>query len=276
MKIKHGTKLTNEQFLEVLKEKAPLIEPLEPYINSETRIRVKCHGCSSEYSKIAGSLWRHGCLGCTLKNKRKQPRQLTHEQFLDKPEMKDSDFILISTYKSSLVKLDIKCSKCGLIKTSLPSNILRNPYCPKCSKSSHLSHHERKIIDILTDLGLHFTIQKTFKDLKSPKGWALKFDFYIPSFNWCIEYDGEQHFDKNSHYYKTEREFEHRQKLDKLKDDYCISHKIHLTRLSYIHAKFLRDFIHTESILIQSKVYEDRKIFLSNYHINFFKIASSY
>ena len=29
----------------------------------------------------------------------------------------------------------------------------------------------------------------------------LPFDFYLPYYNLCIEFDGEQHF--NSHYYET-------------------------------------------------------------------------
>jgi very-short-patch-repair endonuclease len=73
----------------------------------------------------------------------------------------------------------------------------------------------------------------------------LPFDFYIPEFNMCIEYDGEQHF-KAVDYFGGEDGLKIRQIHDRIKTDYCNSNNILLLRIRYdenIEEK-LHSFIH--------------------------------
>ena len=53
----------------------------------------------------------------------------------------------------------------------------------------------------------------------------LRFDFYLPTYNLCIEYDGEQHFspidfaNKGSEWANSS--FNQNQKRDEIKNQYC-------------------------------------------------------
>jgi len=102
------------------------------------------------------------------------------------------------------------------------------------------SKGEFKISQILNNEHQNFKKQYSFSDLKSNKNFPLLFDFAI--FNdqnqllYLIEYDGEQHFNKQSRYYSKEN-IEH----DKIKNNYCIQHNIKLYRIPYWNYNSLTD-----------------------------------
>ena len=58
------------------------------------------------------------------------------------------------------------------------------------------------------------------------------FDFYLPDYNLCIEYDGEQHFKPLKHF-GGEKDLTERQENDKIKTNYCLENKISLLRIRY-------------------------------------------
>ena len=60
----------------------------------------------------------------------------------------------------------------------------------------------------------------------------LKFDFFLPDKNICIEYDGQQHF-YPIRYFGGKKSFELQKIKDKIKDDYCISNNIKIIRIKY-------------------------------------------
>lgn len=52
-----------------------------------------------------------------------------------------------------------------------------------------------KIEKILEKNNIRYIKEKTFDKCVNPKtNRYLRFDFYLPDYNCCIEYDGEQHF----------------------------------------------------------------------------------
>ena len=61
----------------------------------------------------------------------------------------------------------------------------------------------------------------------------LRFDFYLPKYNCCIEYDGEQHFQANGGYY-TEDFVAKVKERDNVKNQYCKNNNIRLIRIPYI------------------------------------------
>ena len=71
----------------------------------------------------------------------------------------------------------------------------------------------------------------------------LKFDFYIPSLNVCIEYDGEQHFEIA--FGKGEEGLKDRKRKDEIKNNYCKFNNINLIRIPYW------EFENIENIIIQ-------------------------
>ena len=65
-------------------------------------------------------------------------------------------------------------------------------------------------------------------DLKSPRGFPLRIDFYIPRLNLAIEADGTQHFDKKNPNWNS-----YGVSCDEVKNSYCIEKGVTLLRIPY-------------------------------------------
>ena len=59
-----------------------------------------------------------------------------------------------------------------------------------------------------------------------------RFDFYIPSLNRIIEFDGRQHF-KSCSWFRDETDFEVSKIRDQQKNNYCFLNGIDLVRIPY-------------------------------------------
>ena len=93
------------------------------------------------------------------------------------------------------------------------------------------SLYNEKIKQILKDNNLTFIPEKTFSDCINPKTNAkLRFDFYLPDYNCCIEYDGEQHF---KGWYNSVDSLQNIQYRDNIKNKYCKENGILLIRIPY-------------------------------------------
>ncbi len=90
-----------------------------------------------------------------------------------------------------------------------------------------MSHGEREIFRLLTNEGHFFEMNKRFDDLK---GGRLSYDFYIPTFNQLIEYDGIYHFHR---VYRKQEALDRQIKNDQLKQDYAANKKIRFKRIAY-------------------------------------------
>lgn len=103
-------------------------------------------------------------------------------------------------YKNSQTNVEILCKIHGSFWTRPDNHINRKSGCPKCKWSIG----ELKIYNFLEEKRIPYVRNKTFPNCKSPRGWPLKFDFFLPSKNLLIEYDGKQHFcTSRIGYYKT-------------------------------------------------------------------------
>lgn len=104
-------------------------------------------------------------------------------------------------------------------------------YCNVCR---HIcSKGELKIKQILTSLHIKYKQQHFFNDCRGEKGQYLKFDFYLPDYNCCIEFDGEQHYNYKGAFGMSYEEFLKGQERDKKKNEYCHNHHIKLLRIPY-------------------------------------------
>ena len=148
--------------------------------------------------------------------------------------------------KDKRVLWKCKC-ECGNYKIALGKS-LRAGLVNSCG-CMH-SKGEQIVQNILTILNINFETQKSFPNLRSDKDYPLFFDFYLPDFNTCIEYQGEQHYKQTRLF--TEEEFELALRRDELKRQYCINNNIVLIEIPYT------DFekIDEEYIL---KLLEDKK-----------------
>jgi len=91
-----------------------------------------------------------------------------------------------SKYNKCIEHVTITCPKHGDFEQK-PYKHYGGNGCPKCIMSTG----ERKIMDILNHNNIEF-IHEYAVDYANYK--RLRFDFFIPSLNLLIEYDGEQHF----------------------------------------------------------------------------------
>ncbi len=96
-----------------------------------------------------------------------------------------------------------------------------------CSKYSNM---EQFIIDCLNKNKILNVPQARFTDCRNK--YPLPFDFYLPEYNTCIEFDGEQHF-RPIKFFGGDEEFRYRQQNDEIKNNYCAEHHINLIRLPY-------------------------------------------
>jgi very-short-patch-repair endonuclease len=88
---------------------------------------------------------------------------------------------------------------------------------------------ENKIFDILKQIFQDKLIRR--HDRITLKG--LELDFMIPELRLAIEYDGEQHFDKELYKKLYGEGFEEQLKRDRAKEKLCIKKNIKLIRIKY-------------------------------------------
>lgn len=146
-------------------------------------------------------------------------------------------------YRSIVDKVTMLCPKHGEFD-QIAHNHLRGNGCPICNCSTG----ERKIIKWLDRRGIEFKPEYSFKNLRVGKrGRPLSFDFYVPSKNQLIEYDGQQHFRPvcfgGMSVKKAQANFKATVRRDRIKNRYCKANNIPLLRISY------KDFDKISSIL---------------------------
>ena len=97
-----------------------------------------------------------------------------------------------------------------------------------------LSKGEQKVQSILQKLNIEFITQHSFCDCINPKtNRRLKFDFYLPKYNLCIEYDGVQHYRYTNSGWNTKEHFKDTQYRDSIKNKFCKNNAINLIRIPY-------------------------------------------
>lgn len=126
------------------------------------------------------------------------------------------------------IKWKCRC-KCGKIHYvaggNLVSGVVRSCGCEK-------SRGELKIGQLLQSLKILYITQHTFSDCVNPiTDYKLRFDFYLPSKNICIEFDGEQHFQECKNWCSDT--LKERKERDEIKNEYCRKNDIKMIRIPY-------------------------------------------
>lgn len=144
-----------------------------------------------------------------------------------------------------------QCPICGQYFVSLLENVTLNKV-KGCG--GHSSLGEEKIAQILSEMTITFIRQKTFSDLYSQgayRKYPLKFDFFLPKYNCCLEYDGIQHFSyriDDISTWNTKENYEKTKERDNIKNQYCQDNHIFLIRIPYtekknINAEYLQNIL---------------------------------
>lgn len=128
--------------------------------------------------------------------------------------------------KQTYCKCDCDCGN----ETIVHIGNIRSGRTSSCGCLEGKSIGEKLINDILTKNCIDFIPQKRFDDCKNIL--TLPFDFYLPKYNTCIEFDGIQHF-KPIEFFGGENEFKRLKTNDTIKTEYCRLNNINLIRLPY-------------------------------------------
>ena len=174
---------THKQFINEIKEVNNNIEILGEYVSDNTKIKCKCKIDGYEWSATPNNLLNnHGCPKCAGNI------QSTHEEFINRMKEINNDIEILGEYINNYTKIKCKCKIDGYEWEVKPNNLLSGQGCPKCNESKG----EKAVAKFLDSKNIEYEQQYKFDNCRSKN--ELPFDFYIPSLNIVIEYDGEYHY----------------------------------------------------------------------------------
>lgn len=204
----------------------PDIEPIGEYINAKTKILHKCKKHGMEFRMDPTHALRgQGCYLCK-KEKCTTFQVKDHNTYEYEISNINSNISVVDNYINAATPILHKCKIHNYTWYAKPNHILHGHGCPMCASSIG----EKSISQTLKRYGVTFEQQKVFNDCKDKR--PLSFDFYLPLYNMCIEYQGEQHY-KPIEYFGGEEQFKIQQLHDDIKRDYCKNHGIFLLEISY-------------------------------------------
>ena len=194
------------------------------YISTNKKVTIICKEHGEFEQSPHNHLENNGCSKCSGNKK------LSNEDFIQKAKLihgNKYDYSKVE-YKNAFAKVIIICQKHGEFEQIARNHISEEKRngCPKCK----LSKGEINVMNFLIKNNIEHERQKKFEGCKNLR--ALPFDFYLPDFNICIEFDGEQHYRKEGYFGGVEG-FKAMQKSDKIKTKYCKDNNIKLIRIKY-------------------------------------------
>ena len=217
---------THEQYVHDVKRINKDIEVIGRYVGARTPILHLCKRHNIKWMALPYNiLMGRGCPECK-KEKCIEARRKDNEQYIEELKIRNPDILPLEDYINSKTPILHRCLIDNNEWYISPNNALRGEGCPKC----HESNGERIIRQWLENYNIKYIYQKTFDGCKDKQ--LLSFDFYLPDYSICIEYQGEQHYFPVE-VFGGQEQFEKQIKHDKIKSDYCKQNNIRLLCISY-------------------------------------------
>lgn len=206
------------------------------YINAKTKVLIN-YNCGHEphwvtpnnYNKETGS----GCPKCSGKC----PKQAKEDLMV---LLEANGHVILSEYKNADTKvlIDFKC-------IHDPYWILPKAYkggrgCLLCSESKG----EKRTRKWLIENNIIVESQKEFDGLLGVGGGNLSYDFYLPTFDLLIEFQGEFH--DGTAYQQTDAEFKIQQEHDRRKREYSEKNNIKLLEIWYFDYENIEEILQKE------------------------------
>lgn len=219
-------KLENDYIFELL-EKNSNIKLREQYINYNTPVGHYCEKHNVLFNMSPNcALQGHGCPQCASE-RLSHALTKSEEQYVADLQKVHNNIILCGEYVGGHINTPHKCLICGCEWSPRPSNLLSGYGCPSCNTSKG----EKQISMWLKRYNIIYVPQKRFDDCRDKN--TLPFDFYLPDYNICVEYQGMQHYEPID-YFGGESQLSYIQYHDKIKSEYCKTNNITLICISYL------------------------------------------
>lgn len=195
-----------------------------------------CEKCNSEFEQTPRRIIVekiYGCNCCVTKKK-------THQEFLDTlGEETLKEYEVLEEYVNIDSKIQFKHKVCDTIFSLTPYQFVtrhKKQYCPICYYKK--SGGEITIAKFLEENQIDYQKEFIFPDLP-----RYRYDFFVPSFNMVLEFDGAQHF-YPINFFGGQKGFEEQQKRDQVKNQYCLNHNITILRIPYNEIDYLNQILY--------------------------------
>lgn len=231
-----------------------MTERLEKVDNKHWICSFKCPYCGKIFTTkldnvVQGDTKSCGCYAVksSKENGKKKAANLIGQKFGKLTVLRKTD-----QRRNTYVVWECQCD-CGNISYVTTRNLTggNTKSCGHCVTSKG----ELKIQEILDKLNIKYFQEYSFNECINPKtNYKLRFDFYLPEYNCCIEYDGIQHFKYYETGWVTKQKYEDTIYRDTIKNLYCKNNKIKLIRIPYteyknINQKYLKELIFNDNII---------------------------
>ena len=208
----------NEKFINQIEDNGIEVIKYNGY-RKLSKFKCKSHGF---FEKSVENVKKYGCTEC-YNEKRKNNNKI---DFIKNSKAKWSHMIDFDydniIYNGMRSKMKIYSKSTGWIEQIAQNHL--NGFLPKSSSG------ELVIKSILENLNINYIREKTFEDCKNVI--KLRFDFYLPDINTCVEFNGIQHYKPIEFFGGIER-YKSQIKNDNIKQKYCIDNNIKLIVISY-------------------------------------------
>lgn len=221
---------------------------IDKYRNAHTKLKVLHRYCGKTF-KVAPNNFLRGsrCPHCNG-NHRISTDEFKNRVFI----CVGDEYTVIGEYVNRRTPIEIRHNRCGRSWHILPPEFLVDGVrCPKC----RFSRGEDRIKDVLEDFSIEYFREHRFEHLG-----LKRFDFFIPSLNIAIEFDGEHHFIPVE-YWGGSSAFARILESDNLKNSFCDQNGINLLRIPYwefdniqeIVSDFITSVRFLDDILLENK-----------------------
>ena len=194
---------------------------LGEYVNSSTPIMIRHNNCESEYLQIPNNHLIRKCFNCNG-----TPKRTIEDIQKISDKIHNYEYEIIGEYITTKDIITIKHKICGKESKIIAHSHINGGKCGYCS----ISKGEKEIQNIFDTNQVKYEFNKSFDGCVYKN--KLRFDFYLPDYNICIEYDGKQHFESID-WFGGKNSFLENQIRDKIKNEWCIENNINLIRISY-------------------------------------------
>jgi len=227
----------------IFEQNNPFLKILERTHNNK-KVKILCSKCgkTSEIWRSAFKKKMKSCIHCkTAHNKS------NHVEFIEKFNKLNSSIEILGKYQKANIKIEVRCKKCGHVWNVTPNSLLSNHGCPnECEAGETRSFTEKFIMSFFDNNKITYISQKVFDSCKYKA--VLPFDFYLPDYNLCIEYQGEHHYFPIEHF-GGQKFFEIQQIRDQIKHKYCENNNIKLLCIPYTDKNKIEKILEKELLI---------------------------